>query len=83
MPPYLSYLNTNQFQSAQALQVVARFDAASTNGAAVVLWFSLADLQGEVDAFSHLGLLEPGSGTNMTKKPAYDAFKNYTATNRF
>lgn len=71
--------NPTLFESIQAAQVTNRLDAVATNGASIALWFSLFDLNGETDVFNHLGLIEQ---TNVTVrlKPAYNAFKNYTAS---
>ena len=73
--------NPALFESIMAQQVPARLNAAATNGATVSLWFSLFDPQGEADTFNHLGLLDQ-SVVPVRKKPAYDAFKAYTSTNR-
>lgn len=73
--------NLALFEQVQSQQVAARLDAVSTNGAAVALWFSLFDLQGESDAFNHLGLLE-GSVSPPRKRAAFGAFQSYASTNR-
>jgi len=46
------------YERLQAEQVSERLCACSDNGGSVCLWFSLIDVAGEVDTFSHLGLIE-------------------------
>ncbi len=70
-----------KFERLQAQQVATRLKGATDAGAEVCLWFSLFDLKGEVDTFNHLGLLDQ-SVVPPRKKPAYEAFKSFVASQR-
>lgn len=50
--------NPKKFEEIQAKQVSQRLSACADNGGSVCLWFSLIDLRGEANVFSHMGLLE-------------------------
>lgn len=71
--------NPTLFEQNQALQVAPRLTACAENGGSLCLWFSLFDLQGETEVFSHLGLLD-SAVLPARRKPAYDAFKALTET---
>jgi len=70
-----------QFEQLQAKQVSARLSACVENGGSICLWFSFFDLKNEVDVFSHLGLLDQDTNPPR-KKPAYEAFKAFVATQK-
>lgn len=70
--------NPQQYLQAEASQVSQRLKACADNGGSVCLWFSLFDLSGESAVFTHMGLLDRSNPPEQ--KPAYDAFKNFTAT---
>ncbi len=57
----------SQYEKIQAVQVVQRLSACRDNGGSVCLWFSLADLRKEVEAFRHMGLLDQ-SGLGSQKE---------------
>lgn len=71
--------NSAAFEQSQAQQVATRLNGCADNGGSVCLWFSLIDLLGESDVFTHLGLLDP-SVTPPRKKPAYEAFRQFTSS---
>ena len=71
--------NPSLFEQIQAQQVAPRLTACAENGGSLCLWFSLFDLQGETEVFSHLGLLD-SAVVPARRKPAYDAFKALTET---
>jgi hypothetical protein len=71
----------DQFERIQALQVSQRLLACSHNGAQLCLWFSLMDLKKETDVFSHLGLLDQ-EVLPPRKKPSYEAFKAFVASQK-
>ncbi len=77
----------SQFEQEQARQVPVRLAACADHGGAICLWFSLFDLRGEEEAFTHLGLIEV-SGTSragrrgrgreaagVRRKPAFGTFR--------
>lgn len=64
--------NLDGFEQAKASELLDRLAKCSARGGAVCLWFSLFDLQGEVDRFNHLGLLDPALPD--VSRPAYDAY---------
>lgn len=68
-----------RFEQVEAQQVPARLRACAENGASVCLWFSLLDLEHEVDTFNHFGLLDPRVSPPR-HKPAYDAFRRFVVT---
>ncbi len=82
MPNYCGYVDWHTdlagFEKAQADQVATRLSACSANGGTVCLWFSLFNLNGEVDSFNHLGLLTQEQ--TPQKKPAFDAFKSFVGS---
>ncbi len=63
------------FETEQASQVTRRMRACAQNGGSVCLWFSLFDLTGSGDAFSHLGLLTQEA--TPREKEAFTAFQTY------
>ncbi len=67
------------FETAQAAEISTRLAACADGGGSICLWFSLFDLVNEVDRFNHLGLIDP-RGQTPRLKPAYAAFKSFTAT---
>lgn len=69
------------FATTQANEVTERLTACADASATVCLWFSLYDLVGETDRFNHLGLIDPRT-VPPTQRPAYAAFKTFTATHR-
>ncbi len=69
-----------QFEQQEAAQVAPRLSACADAGGAICMWFSLFDLENEVDQFNHLGLVD-GRVTPPRQKPAYAAFKAFVAAN--
>lgn len=67
--------NPQQYLQAEADQVPQRLKACADNGGSVCLWFSLFDLSGESDVFTHMGLLDRSSPPKQ--KPAYGAFQTF------
>jgi len=70
--------NPAQYEALEAQQVPLRLRACSDAGGTVCLWFSLFDLKGESETFSHMGLLDQAS-TPPRKKPAWEAFHSFVA----
>lgn len=72
--------NPQRYEEIQAKQVSQRLSACADNGGSVCLWFSLIDLRGEVNVFSHMGLLgisglegKKGKFRGMRKKGRFGA----------
>jgi len=68
--------NPAAYEQQQAEQVSSRLTACRANGGSICLWFSLFDLKGEVDVFTHMGLLD-SRVFPPAQKPAYQAFKAF------
>jgi len=79
-PGYVGWMQgLPAFEQTEASEVSKRLSLCADNGGTVCLWFSLFDLTGEVDAFNHLGLLDPRV-TPARQKPAYFAFQAFVAS---
>jgi hypothetical protein len=54
-----------EFEIIQAEQVSQRLSACAENGGSVCLWFSLFDMRGESDVFTHMGLIDTSGVMNQ------------------
>jgi hypothetical protein len=79
-PGYVGWMQgLAAFEQTEASEVSKRLSLCADNGGSVCLWFSLFDLTGEVDAFNHLGLIDPRV-MPARQKPAYFAFQAFVAS---
>lgn len=67
------------FEAEQANQINVRMNACANNGGSICLWFSLFDLDNEVDVFNHLGLLDKDDidPTITNRKPSFYAYQDF------
>ncbi len=63
--------NLDRFEQEKAAEVPQRLQACVASGGRVCLWFSLFNLDDEVDWANHLGLVSTSGATSV----AYDSFK--------